>query len=137
MKALNMVTIVWHPPPSNWLKVNIDGSALGVMGLAGSRGIFRTASGLPRGVFAFSIGHNFTFITELLVSIKAVEIAWDKGWHSLWLECNSIYVLHMFHTHSIRAQWEISQQWMNCLHLVSQMCFRISHQRGQFQWQMF
>ena len=118
-KAPSIVSISCHPPPSGWIKANTDGSSLGSPGAAGSGGIFRTARGLPRGAFTFSTGSSFAFLAELQAAIKAIEIAWHRGWHSLWLECDSLYVVHLFRAKSNRVPWTVRQQWLQCLSYVS------------------
>ena len=73
--APRIVCVVWQPPPMGWIKVNIDGSAMGTPGAAGSGGIFRNASAFPRGSFAFSMGSTFAYMAELIAAMFAIEVA--------------------------------------------------------------
>ena len=72
--AFQIISVFWQLPP-HWLKVNTDGSSLGSLGAAGAGGIFRTASGLPRGTFSFGIQSGYAFMAELSVAIYAIEVA--------------------------------------------------------------
>ena len=76
-KATNnesIIQVVWHPPPSNWIKVSIDNATKGAPGQAGSRGILRNCRGFMKGGFAVPLGVGFAFEAELLSFITAMEI---------------------------------------------------------------
>lgn len=83
----------WWPPPVGWIKVSTDGSAVGCPGIARAGGVFRDACDQVLACFQVSGGVAFAFEAELLGAITAMEIAWAKGWHHLWLESNSSYVV--------------------------------------------
>ncbi|XP_055960966.1 uncharacterized protein LOC130015235 [Mercurialis annua] len=102
-KAPKIIPVYWQPPPCNWIKVNTDGSALGAPGPAGAGGIFRNSDGHPVGAFAVNVGNDFANVAELFAAINAVEIAWNKNWLSLWLECDSQYVVQLFVSSAIRV----------------------------------
>ena len=52
--------------------MNTDGSFLSVPGALGAGGLFRSSAGFLRGAFAFLIGQNFAFITELYAAMHAM-----------------------------------------------------------------
>ena len=81
--------VIWRVPDHPWIKVNTDGSSLGALGDSGASGLFCNSAGFPRGAFTFSVGHEYAFFAELYTAMYAVQIAWNKGWTSLWLECDS------------------------------------------------
>ena len=108
--APRIIYVIWQPPPIGWIKVNTDGSAMGSPGAAGSGGIFKNASAFPRGSFAFSMGSTFAYMAELIAAIFAIEVAWERGWHHLWLECDSTFVAQLFHNKSSKVPWQIKQR---------------------------
>lgn len=122
-----IISVYWQSPPVSWIKINTDGSALGSPGEARAGGIFRTSCGYARGSFAFRIGCSFAYLAELQAAIYAVNMAWDRGWHQLWLECDSSYVVGLFQSKSHHVPWTVKPMWLHCLHLVSNMHFRVSH----------
>ena len=104
--------------------MNTDGSSLGTPGAAGASGIFRTPSGFPHGAFTFHIDFEFAYVAEIVAAIYAVEMAWSKGWKNLWLECDSLLVVNLFHKLSNQVPWKIQHRWLHCFHLISQMNFQ-------------
>lgn len=52
-------------------------------------GIFLDYSIASLGCFAKNLGISKSIYVEFLGAIIVVEIAISKGWHSLWLECDS------------------------------------------------
>ncbi|MCI33337.1 ribonuclease H protein, partial [Trifolium medium] len=55
-------------------------------GQASYGGIFRNSTGDCIGCFADKLGIENAFFAELVAAMKAIEIAFTNGWHSLWLE---------------------------------------------------
>ncbi|EEF45700.1 conserved hypothetical protein [Ricinus communis] len=113
--------------PAVMFVVNTDGSALGALGPAGAGGLFRNPSGYVMGAFAFSLGTNCAFFVELNSASFAVCKAWEVGWLHLWLESDSIYVVHLFRTKGTSVLWELRLAWSRYLHFVQQMDFRVSY----------
>ena len=60
-----MVRIRWEKPSPGWVRLNIDGSALGNPGRAGCGGIIRNDRGDWLGGFSRCIGVTTSFIAEL------------------------------------------------------------------------
>ena len=63
---------------------------------------------------SFDIAIATAFAVELLGAILAIEIAFDKGWNRLWLECNSRLVVNAFNS-SFEGPWKLSNRWPNFL----------------------
>lgn len=75
---------------------------------------------LPRGI-------GFAFETELLGVILAIEIAYGRGWCSLWLEADSTYVVVLLRDHELTVPWRFAARWGNGLELFRGMDFWVSH----------
>jgi len=56
----------------------------------------------------------------------AIEVAYHKGWHSLWLKTDSMLVYLAFKS-SITVPWSLRNRWDNCLRLLSSMNFFVTH----------
>ena len=54
---------------------------------------FCNPKGFSRGCFSLSTGIMSAFVVELIVAILAIKKVWHMGWHSLWIESDSIYVV--------------------------------------------
>lgn len=129
-KPISFISMFWQPPPSGWVKVNTDGSALGSPGLLSGGGVFRNCRGLVHGCFALPLGSCYAFEAEFQAAIHAVEVALSKGWTHLWLELDSTYVVHLFHSRSSQVSWHLVADWLRCLHLVSLMDSRVAYISG-------
>ncbi|KAK3230347.1 hypothetical protein Dsin_002228 [Dipteronia sinensis] len=55
-KALVIKSVVWSPPASGWIKVNIDGATIGSLRVSGCGGIFRNYRDFVKGCFAIPLG---------------------------------------------------------------------------------
>ena len=126
-RAPRVIFVLWQPPPFFWIKVNTDGSFFGTTGAAGAGGIFRTSARFPRGAFAFGIENAHAYLAELSATVYAIEIASEKGWKNLWLECDSLWAVTLFRKLSHDVPWKLLHKWINCLHLISHMNFKVSH----------
>lgn len=58
--------------------------------------VFRGFNG--QGCFAVSVGRHSAFYAELYAIISAIEIAHSKGWHSLWIESDSLAAVLCLHS---------------------------------------
>ncbi|KAK2659229.1 hypothetical protein Ddye_005762 [Dipteronia dyeriana] len=90
-------SVIWLPPAPRWTKVNTDGAALSSLGVGGC---------------GASIAINF---------------AWQNGWHRIWLESDSSYVVHLLFSRSEQVPWRIRQVWQRCIYQMSKMEFQVSH----------
>jgi len=73
--------------------VNTDGAGRGSPGIAVSAGLFRDDQGNFLGGFALHLGVLFSFSAELMVVVKAIDIARHRHWNSIWLESDSMLVI--------------------------------------------
>jgi ribonuclease HI len=118
--------VVWQPPILNWVKCNCDGASLGNPGLSACGGLFRNSNASFLGAFASNLGINTSLNSELIGAMLAIEIANSKGWTQLWLESDSMLVVHAFSSSKI-VPWVLRNRWENCLLLISNMNFYVSH----------
>lgn len=101
-----------------------QGAPRGSLGVAAFGGIFRDFTGNSLGCFAGSIGLASSLDAELRAVIHVVPLAWDKGWHSLWIECDSSLVVHLLSSSSpslTSIPWRLLVSWHNCRVLLSSM----------------
>ncbi|PRQ16567.1 putative ribonuclease H-like domain-containing protein [Rosa chinensis] len=126
-KAPKIQRVLWHPPLPPWVKVNTDGLAKGNPGPAACGGVFRDASGVYLGSFCQPLGCNSSFYAELYAVIVSIEVAFTRGWTTLWLESDSISVLASLSSDSFSPPWDLRVRWQNCLKNIQQMQFRSTH----------
>ncbi|KAH6808270.1 hypothetical protein C2S51_029378 [Perilla frutescens var. frutescens] len=69
----NMVSVIWRPPPSGWIKINTDGSSQGAPGKMATGGVFRHSDGSVIGCFHTDEGIGFAFLAEALAVLVALE----------------------------------------------------------------
>ena len=89
-----------------------------------------------------TIGHsNHTSYVNLLVQkcilehkynmdcrqALAINFDWKYGWHRIWLESDSSYVVQLFSSRSEMVPWRVRQAWQRCIFQISQMDFQVSH----------
>lgn len=121
-KSVSIKEVRWCTPPCYWIKCNSNGVARGSPGFAACGGIFRDSSGAAMGCFAVNLGIDHSLHTELNGAMYAIELAFDKGWHSLWLECDSMLVIQAFKSINI-VLWRLRNRWKDHLYLISRMRF--------------
>lgn len=95
-----------------------------------------------QGCFSSVLGMGFAFEAELVGVMMAVDIAFSKGWHSFWIESDSIYVVSLLRSRSMIVPWNHRNRWLYTLHLIRQIyscdtgrksrCRRISQCCGRF-----
>jgi ribonuclease HI len=118
--------VIWQPPILNWINCNCDDASLGNPGLSACGGLFRDANSSFLGAFAFNIGISNSLNAELIGAMIAIETAASKGWSYLWLESDSMLVVLAFSSAKI-VPWALRNRWENCLTLLSNMNFYVSH----------
>lgn len=116
-KAPAFIEVIWKAPSFNWIKCNTDGSALGTPGVEACGGIFRDKSVAVIGCFYLNIGVSYAL---------HAETAYSRGWHHLWLECDSSLVILAFSSSSI-FPWSLRNRWLNALTLSKKMGFVYSY----------
>ncbi|KAK3220867.1 hypothetical protein Dsin_014837 [Dipteronia sinensis] len=102
-------SVIWSPPAPSWIKVNTDGAALSSLGVGGCRGVFRNCRAFMNGCFVVPLGQVFAFEAEILATSMAVNFAWQNGWHRIWLESDSSYVVQLLASRSEQVPWRIRQ----------------------------
>lgn len=125
-KAPRIKEVCWFPSSRFWIKCNTDGAARGCPGPAASGGLFRGSDAAFLGGFSSYVGIANAFCAELTAVMIAIESAFQRGWHRLWIECDSMLVLQAFSDHSL-VPWKIRNRWKNCVHLSKCMFFQLSH----------
>ncbi|KAK2645814.1 hypothetical protein Ddye_021009 [Dipteronia dyeriana] len=99
-RALVIKSVIWSPPAPGWTKVNIDGAALSSPGAGGCRGIFHNCRAFVKGCFVVPLDHVFAFEAELRIASIAINFAWQNGWHRIWLESDSSYMVQLLSSRS-------------------------------------
>ncbi|KAI9181501.1 hypothetical protein LWI28_015585 [Acer negundo] len=126
-KAPVIKSVIWSPSAPSWIKVNTDGATIGSLGFGGCGGIFRNCRAFVKGCFAIPLGQVFAFEAELLTASLAINFAWKYGWHRLWLESDSSYVVQLLSSRSEMVPWRVHQAWQRCIFQISQIDFQVSH----------
>ena len=57
----------------------------------------------------------------------AINFAWKYGWHRIWLESDSTYVVQLLSSRSELVPWRVRQAWQRCIFQISHMDFQVSH----------
>jgi ribonuclease HI len=65
--------------------------------------------------------------SELCGALKAIEIAYQKGWHNLWLEIGSSLVVSSFKNPAKPVVWSLRTRWNNALLMLSHMNCIVTH----------
>ncbi|KAK2635782.1 hypothetical protein Ddye_030574 [Dipteronia dyeriana] len=120
-KAPGIKSVVWSPSAPGWIKVNTDGAALGSPGVGGCGGVFRTCRSLVKACSVVPLGQGFAFEAELHAASLAINYAWNLGWHRIWLENDSSYIVQLLLVRSDRVTWRVRQAWQRCPHQISNM----------------
>ncbi|KAK2642323.1 hypothetical protein Ddye_024086 [Dipteronia dyeriana] len=120
-------SVVWSPPAPGCIKVNTDGSALGSSSVGGCGGVFQTYRSFVKACFAVPLGQVFAFEAELFTASLAINYDRNLGWHRIWLESDSSYVMQLLSVRSDQVTWCVHQAWQRCLHQISHMEFQVSH----------
>ncbi|KAF1879460.1 hypothetical protein Lal_00005927, partial [Lupinus albus] len=100
--------VIRCPPCLGWIKYNTNGAAHG------------DNKGDCLGFFATYLGIENSTFAELFS-------AFIRGWHHLWLECDSTWVVDIFNGNSL-SPWKLSNFWNHCSGLWdSMMNLRVTH----------
>ena len=126
-RAPNIKSVIWSPPAPGWIKVNTDGAASCSPGVGGCGGVFRNCRAFVKGCFVSPLGQVFAFEAELIAASMAINFAWQNGWHRLWLESDSSYVVQLLSSRFEQVPWRIRQAWLRCIYQISNMEFQVSH----------
>ncbi|XP_019432708.1 PREDICTED: uncharacterized protein LOC109339679 [Lupinus angustifolius] len=125
-KAPKIIEVIWLPPDQATVKINTDGAARGSPGYSAGGGIFRNHEGQTIACFACFNGCNDALFVELTAAILAIIFAHQKGWHNIWLECDSMIVVDIFYDKAI-PPWKLLSKWNHCKKLLSSMNWVATH----------
>lgn len=114
-------------PQPGWIKVNIDGAAIGQPGKALCGGIFMMCRGFTKGCFAMSLGTQTSLYAEIMGFILAIELAKVRNWFPLWVETDSTTLMQKVSSISMDVPWKLRVRWRKCLEIVRVAEFKISH----------
>jgi ribonuclease HI len=126
-RAPTLKEVLWQPPLLNWYKCNVDGASNGNPGKASCGGIFRDSASEFIHAFAEPLGIATSFYAELSGAMRAIEVAFQHGWHNLWLETDSSLVVAAFSNPNNLITWRLRSRWRNVLTRIRQMNFMITH----------
>ncbi|KAL8520045.1 hypothetical protein ACS0TY_010831 [Phlomoides rotata] len=85
--------IRWKPPQAGWYKVNVDGSAPFSPRPIFAEAIFHNSRGFFVAAFTKAVGWGFPLEAELAAILHVILFTFDYGWHSLWVESDSILAI--------------------------------------------
>lgn len=63
---------------------------------------------------------------ECFAAILAMELALDKHWNQVWIECDSTLVVNAFANPDL-VPWCLCRRWKNCLYTCKDIVFLFSH----------
>ncbi|KAF1874527.1 hypothetical protein Lal_00029954 [Lupinus albus] len=125
-KAPRISEVIWIPPSRGWFKVNSDGATHGAHGHAGGGALFRNHRGKFLAFFVVYFEIQDALFVEPHSAILTIELAFQKDWRSIWLECDSALVVDIFNDKA-KPSWKLLNRWMVCKNLLSSMSFKVSH----------
>lgn len=67
--------------------------------------MFVTNGAFVKVCFAIPLGNKYAFEAELLIVIYALKVAQKYSWDMLWLECDSMYLVHLLSYRSLNVPW--------------------------------
>ncbi|KAK4262634.1 hypothetical protein QN277_028172 [Acacia crassicarpa] len=79
----------WLPPPSDWVKINVDGAVSQTANLAGCGGVARDSHGLWLFGFFAAIGNCTPLDSEEWAMLKGLQLAWNRGFRNVICESDS------------------------------------------------
>jgi len=119
-----IIEVIWNPPILHWIKCNTDGSAN--LNTSSCEGIFRDKNSKFVLCFAENTGVGNAYHAELSGAMRAIELAAQHNWSSLWLECDYELVVNAFKNQSL-VPWSLRNRWKNYLLITSNMNFLVTH----------
>ena len=102
-KVKNPKTIIpigWEKPLEGWMKLNLDGSALGNLGRAGGGGIIRDHEGDWIRGYARALGNTNSIVAELRALRDGLNLARDLRLNNLIIELDALCVVILMNNDS-------------------------------------
>jgi len=106
--------VKWCPPPSNVIKINFDGSAIGSHPCGAVGIVLRDSNASFLGAIASNIGPASALEAEFSACMLAIEKAKELHLTNICLESDSLIVVKAFQTNS-RVPWRMRARWINCM----------------------
>ncbi|XVF04833.1 hypothetical protein REPUB_Repub05bG0119300 [Reevesia pubescens] len=95
MKPKRVSTRQWCKPSFEVVKLNTNECSFGNLGYSGGSGLLRDHAG---NLIAAYYGHCSNNHAELLAVCDGIRLAMNRGVSKLWVEVDSMMVLHWFQT---------------------------------------
>jgi ribonuclease HI len=92
------IPVKWTPPPLGWFKLNIDGSSLGNLGLAGGGGVIQNHLGEWVRGFSRAIGFTTSVQAELRALKDGLLLAIDLEILNLEIEMDSLVAVDLINS---------------------------------------
>ena len=125
-KVIRPLLVRWEFPSPGWVKINIDGTVRGYLGLATCRSIFRGSMGEFIGAFFAFLEVQTALVAELYGVIYAMEEAQKMRLTNVWLECDSALVCVVFIVRT-NVPWMFRNRWNACLNYCGKIRFTVTH----------
>ncbi|XP_021744635.1 uncharacterized protein LOC110710617 [Chenopodium quinoa] len=90
--STNTIMVFWEAPPTNFYKLNFDGSILNKSAAAGI--LIRDSSGAVLGARAFNLGTTKVFIIEAIALHKGILLALERGIKNIIIEGDNLLVIN-------------------------------------------
>ncbi|KAL5773510.1 hypothetical protein ACOSP7_013101 [Xanthoceras sorbifolium] len=95
------LTVCWSPPPSTWVKVNVDGSHRCNSNLIAVGGVIRNSERGWLAGFATKKGAGSVLGAELWGIIEGLKLAWSSGCNKVIVETDSLEAVESLSTSNI------------------------------------
>ena len=59
--------------------------------------------------------------------VKAIENASEWNWSNIWVETDSVYLVHLFNSGVSRIPWHFRNHWLRADKMATNMNVKISH----------
>lgn len=79
--------------------------------MASFGGIYRDSNGACLGYFSDFAGITTSLHAELMAAAKSIEIAFQRNWSKLWLECDSSLVVAAFNSTDL-VPWNLRNRYL-------------------------
>jgi ribonuclease HI len=121
-----VIDVHWQPPDAGWIKVNCDGSSMGISNSVSIGFVFRDADANFKGAFTQNIGYATSLEAEFCSCMLAIEKAIELNFSSLCIETDSLMAVKAYPT-SLGIPWRLKARWINCLQLCAQIDCKFTH----------
>lgn len=101
-----MIQVAWEKPPTGWIKLNSDGSALGNPGKAGGGVLIRDHQGNWVRGYARSLDNTSNSIAELWALRDGLDIAKELGIDNLIVEMDALSIVMLMSNNSTNLLME-------------------------------